>query len=89
LLNVVYHAKSDAVQVALSVDGQNICIQVKDNGIGFNVDQMDGLYRRPKGYGLFTIKERMNYLGGELNIESESLNGSTITLVSPMTYSIK
>jgi PAS domain S-box-containing protein len=86
LFNIVHHAKAASAQVSIRTEDRNVRIEVIDDGVGFEEEQIKQLYNKPKGYGLFTIKERMNHLGGTMSIVSEPEKGCRVTLISPMTY---
>lgn len=55
---------------------------MQDDGIGFDASVMNG-GMRGGGFGLFSIRERMNHVGGHLKIESDD-QGSRVTLVVPL-----
>ena len=83
LVNVTKHAGASLVEVKVYNDNESYCITVIDNGKGFNKhakekSQNDG------GYGLFSIRERLDSLQGRLNIESEVNKGAKITVSIPI-----
>lgn len=83
LINVAKHARAKKVKVVISNTGNNLKLTVIDDGIGFNPDtniKADG----HGGFGLFSIKERLNHLGGKLVIKSKPGKGSDFTLVVPI-----
>ena len=84
LINVAKHAGTDRAVVALHLDEQNrLCIEVQDNGQGFDPAALD---KKAGGahFGLFSVKERMQAMGGRLDIRSASGLGTTATLVLPL-----
>ncbi len=83
LINVAKHARAKKVKIVMSNTGNSIKLNVIDDGIGFNPDtniKADG----HGGFGLFSIKERLNHLGGKLAIKSKPGKGSDFTLVVPI-----
>jgi PAS domain S-box-containing protein len=84
LVNVAKHSQANKVQVALQRENHKVCIVVEDNGIGMESDQITTIGLKTVGFGLFNIRERLNLLGGTLNITSESGKGTKITLVAPL-----
>ncbi len=74
LRNVVRHSRATEVQVELSADAGDILLLVTDNGIGFDVSAG----RRAQGLGLMSMKERLQLLGGDLRIISESSKGARL-----------
>ncbi len=85
LVNVVKHAKATRVAVYLSREGEDLFIKVIDDGVGLQLPA-SGAAPRPGGFGLFSIKERLKYLGGHLEMESQPGQGTQVTLVVPLKY---
>ncbi len=84
LFNVVKHAGSDAARVAARPFGTNaIQITVADSGVGFDLGRLESGELGGSGFGLFSIRERLNYLGGRLTVESAEGRGARFTLVAP------
>jgi signal transduction histidine kinase len=82
LINVAKHAKTDRATVALRVDEQKrLCIEVQDRGRGFDpeADNKTGSH-----FGLFSVKERMEAMGGRLEVKSTPGQGTTVTLLLPV-----
>jgi signal transduction histidine kinase len=84
LINVVKYAQAKTATVSIHHDDQGVHVRVEDDGKGFPMDQ-DGLQVSKKGgFGIFSIRERLQHLGGSLKIESGSLCGTKITLDLPL-----
>ena len=84
LLNVAKHAQAGKVKVTISRERGRIRLAVEDNGIGFNSTQIGMKKGEKTGFGLFSIRERMNYLGGELWIDSAAKLGTRVILRVPI-----
>lgn len=84
LINILKHAGADTVQLSFSNDGENIIVTLKDNGVGFDVEKAMRIDGEMTHYGLFSIRERMESIGGELEIESGAGEGTTVTLLAPL-----
>jgi PAS domain S-box-containing protein len=84
LINIAKHAKAKAVRVSLSRAGDDICVTVADDGIGFNVAVFKSRSARREGLGFFSIQERLTHIGGSLEIESTRGKGTKITLTAPL-----
>ena len=84
LLNVAKHANAKRVRISVSKVSGKIKVIVADDGLGF--DSLKGMRRKNKknGFGLFNIRQRIEYLGGELLIESEIGQGTRATLLLPL-----
>jgi PAS domain S-box-containing protein len=79
LFNVVKHGGVNSAEVRVSAaDADSVRIEVRDRGIGFDPMQV-----RAGGFGLFSIRERAEYLGGIVTIQSKPGKGSCITLTLP------
>jgi signal transduction histidine kinase len=59
-------------------------VSVEDDGVGFNVAEVASAAARTGGFGLFSIRERLEQLGGHLEIESKPGRGTTVTLTAPL-----
>jgi PAS domain S-box-containing protein len=84
LFNVVKHAgASDArVRINLTPGGQ-VCIDVIDKGEGFdaNCARTDG--EHAAGFGLFSIRERLEYLGGRMEVQTAAGEGTSVSILAP------
>jgi len=82
LVNVIKHAQATRVRVGIGREGTSLRIKVEDNGVGLPVSLDAPLAGR--GFGLFSIRERLKYLGGHLEAESEPGQGTRVSLVVPL-----
>jgi len=80
--NAVKHAQADHLTVTLGQDDNRIVIEVRDDGIGFNTETI-GKDSTKGGFGLFSIKERLEYMGGEFSMDSDGVHGTRIVLSVP------
>ncbi|NLG48581.1 MAG: response regulator [Chloroflexi bacterium] len=82
LLNVAQHAKvQHAVITVKQLYGDEIELVVADQGVGFDPD---ALFESDDHSGLFAIQERLQLLGGRMQIESAPGQGTRITLWAPL-----
>jgi len=84
LSNIVKHSRATSVQIFIQRACNDLRIVIKDNGIGFDINLIDHNKNKLKGFGLFTIYERLEYVGGSMIIESNISQGTNITLLMPM-----
>lgn len=82
LVNVVKHARATHAQVLLRRDGDALRIIIEDDGIGFEVAKIK--METPRSFGLFNVRERVEYLGGRVKIRSENKRGTRVTLIAPL-----
>jgi len=84
LINVAKHAGTDRATVTLRLhDGKQLCIDVQDAGRGFDVTTLMEPTQAGEHFGLFSIRERMQAIGGRLGVESVVGQGSTMTIMLP------
>jgi two-component system, NarL family, sensor kinase len=76
LNNIMKHAHATEVIIQFIREAERLNVVVEDNGKGFNAAQVD--YRESKG--LEAVRSRVNYLNGNLNIDSERGVGTTIMM---------
>ena len=84
LVNVAKHARARHVEISSKRDGSEIRVVVEDDGIGFDSAQISSWWGKNQGFGLFSIRERLRYVGGVLCVESQSGAGTRITLTAPL-----
>jgi signal transduction histidine kinase len=82
LVNTVKHAQARAVSLDIARCGESVRITFTDDGVGFDVEDVLSAAPRRHGFGLFNIRERLDYIGGSLNIESQAGQGSRFTLTA-------
>jgi PAS domain S-box-containing protein len=84
LINAAKHAKADKVEVSLLRSDCDIYVKVEDDGRGFDADILNDDLNKRKGFGLFSIRERLNHIGGSLKIESAAGKGTKAILIAPL-----
>jgi PAS domain S-box-containing protein len=84
LINVVKHANASKVRVSSRRIGDRIELVVADNGIGFNSAETLAKATTKRGFGLFSIKERLEQLAGHLQIESNPGRGCKVMMTAPL-----
>lgn len=75
LNNAIKHAQANEVLIQLNKEGGEIIIHIEDDGKGFDTS------KKYKGMGLENIRSRVNYLNGNMEIDSR-LNGGTSFLIT-------
>ncbi|WP_407271834.1 sensor histidine kinase [Radiobacillus sp. PE A8.2] len=73
--NVVKHSEAKVCHVNIKQSPNEIIITVSDNGIGMND------HASPVGHGLRGMRERLEFVNGNLDIQSR--NGTTLTIQVP------
>jgi len=80
LQNAAKHARATQVRVGLTIDGANMELLVRDNGVGFAV----AAGRVNSGLGLVSMKERIRMANGTLSITSQPGQGTEIAASVPL-----
>ena len=78
LNNAIKYAHAKNVWVTVQLINKQIVFTLKDDGIGFNTTE------QKQGNGLINMQRRSKDLKGQLNIESQPGNGTTVTLKFPV-----
>jgi signal transduction histidine kinase/CheY-like chemotaxis protein len=84
LTNAVKHAKATRVEVSLQRENRAVRIEVKDDGLGFLPSEVRFDSRKGELFGLFSIHERMQHLGGSFEVVSRPGEGVRAVLVIPL-----
>lgn len=81
--NIIRHAGAQKVSVHLWAEEANVCLEIKDDGRGFDIEKTVGgaLYR--KQLGLLGIQERVSLVGGEMKLESIRGSGTRLQVRVP------
>lgn len=84
LFNVLKHTSEEEASVQLKKADDRLKISVKDGGEGFDMNSWEWLSDESGGYGLFNIREQLDLLGGDIDIQSKLDKGTTVTLQVPL-----
>ncbi len=87
LMNVVKHAHTDRATISLSRDAETLSLRVSDKGRGFSAATIPTTLTTDQSltqFGLFSIRERMEALGGRLDVRSSPDQGTLASLILPL-----
>jgi signal transduction histidine kinase len=76
--NIVQHSRAKTASVVLEYRPDEFLLSVHDDGQGFNVAEITDVEESGRGRGLFSMRERIGFLGGTSGIESEIGKGTTV-----------
>ncbi|HEX8298713.1 MAG TPA: CheR family methyltransferase [Rubricoccaceae bacterium] len=79
LFNVVKHAGVREATVRAHRDGPDVVVEVEDRGKGF----APGAGSKTGGFGLFSVRERLELAGGRLGLDTAPGEGTRVTLTLP------
>ncbi len=84
LTNVARHAQASRAGVLLQQRGDSVVLIVDDNGTGFDPAHIIDSAQERERLGLYGIEERASLLGGQLTVESEPGEGTTLSVEIPL-----
>jgi signal transduction histidine kinase len=88
LQNVVKHAKATSARLTFAVDtgdsGEVARLEIVDDGVGFDTFEHPLGSDEMGGYGLLSMAERAEIVGGRLNIRSRPGSGTAVTATIPL-----
>jgi two-component system sensor histidine kinase DegS len=79
LSNAYHHGQSTQVKVQIDITDDDIKVSVEDNGKGFEVDELDD----SSGLGLKLIRERVQMMGGTMDVDSKVGHGTRVIFQVP------
>jgi PAS domain S-box-containing protein len=84
LFNVVKHAGALNASIKMSsMPDEQVRIDVEDKGAGFNAEQLQVNDESAAGLGLFSIRERLEQMGGRMEVHSGAGQGTSVSIFAP------
>jgi len=81
--NAKKHAQCSEIKINLLAHKDHLTVEVKDNGVGFDVEATKSTYDQRTSLGLINLDERAQLVGGHCSIESARGKGTTIRVEIP------
>jgi signal transduction histidine kinase len=81
MANIVKHAEATAVEVRLAIEGDQLVLQVADDGLGLSDDLV-------RGSGLTNMADRAAALGGTVRVEANTAGGTMVVAALPLTPTV-
>ena len=85
LSNVVKHSGATRVNIELAYKPEAVHFSVQDDGRGFTRPSVDS---RKRGFGLISMKERTERLGGKISVDSRPGKGTRVAAVIPLPFAL-
>ncbi|MGB8984248.1 MAG: GAF domain-containing sensor histidine kinase, partial [Anaerolineales bacterium] len=94
--NIARHAAARNVEIKLELSGYTALVSIKDDGIGFDLAELNinamkdiesetvSISNNPRGLGIIGMKERIELLGGDLDINTAPGSGMQIYIRVPL-----
>jgi signal transduction histidine kinase len=89
MLNIVKHAQARNARVTIRRESDDVNIEVEDDGVGIKDLRQGSKLKSNGGFGLFSIRERLHYLGGQVQVEPGHRRGTRVTLIVPLQHAKK
>ena len=84
--NARKHAEAAHIWVRLKeIEPDIVLLEIEDDGVGFNVQEMEASYNNRGSLGMVNMRERTKLVNGVVSIESTEGEGSRIQIVIPLT----
>ncbi len=83
LSNIVKHSKADFVCISIRKLDNKIELSVKDNGVGFRLEEAFSVENSTKGVGLTSMKDRIIHSGGTFSVCSTRGKGTIVSASWP------
>ncbi len=82
--NVAQHSKAKNVTILLDYKPDELLLKISDDGQGFDVSKITDVEESGRGRGLFSMRERIGFLGGTSGIDSRIGEGTTVWATIPI-----
>jgi PAS domain S-box-containing protein len=84
LFNIVKHAQTQEARVTLAkTEEGKLRLEVQDHGVGCDPEWSLGPTEKGRGFGLFSLRERLDLLGGQMEVETAPGQGMRVVVVVP------
>ncbi|MCD6303341.1 MAG: GAF domain-containing protein [Planctomycetes bacterium] len=83
LANVAKHARATRAEVSMSVDAGRLIVRVADDGVGFDAER-HAAAGWGGTFGIFSLRQRLELMGGRLTVESAPGRGTTAEFSLPV-----
>lgn len=84
LINILKHAQAKTITVVIDMEDELFSVAIKDDGVGFDTSSILDEDIGSMGYGLFSIRERLESVGGKFRIFSEIGKGTEMKMFVPV-----
>ena len=83
--NAIRHGRPTRIDISVSYDERQVALTIADDGCGFDARAQTSTSRDNEHFGLVTMRERAEQVGGRLNIESTPGTGTMVHAVAGLT----
>jgi signal transduction histidine kinase len=82
--NIARHSAARNVRIRYAVDDADVLMSVEDDGVGFDINELSLDPTSLRGMGLRGVHERLELLGGELEVSSSPGQGTLLRIRAPI-----
>ncbi len=82
VINVAKHARTERAIIEVERTDDQICIRVSDAGAGYDPAALAATPRR--GLGLVSVRDRLSFIGGKLEVRSSPGYGTVAVMSAPL-----
>ncbi len=76
--NIAQHSKAKNAVIVLEYQSSELWLRISDDGQGFDVSKITDVEESGRGRGLFSMRERIGFLGGTSGVDSRIGAGTTV-----------
>lgn len=87
--NAKKHAQATEIRISLVVKQDSLMVEIRDNGVGFDVAATQSTYDQRSSLGLINLQERAELVGGECVIESARGKGTAVRAEIPLSAAME
>jgi signal transduction histidine kinase len=87
--NIIKHSKAKNASIVLVYRPSEFSLSISDDGQGFDVSKITDVEQSGRGRGLFSMRERIGFLGGTSGVESKIGAGTTVWAKVPIGQDIR
>lgn len=84
LHNALRHGQANRVEVRYHPTGNQMALEIEDNGQGFTVPDDWLVFTRQHKFGLARLRQQVTRLGGKFSLTSTAGQGTTVTVRVPL-----
>jgi signal transduction histidine kinase len=80
--NIMRHAQASQVAISLRFNDNTLSLHIQDDGQGFDAESVQ--HRHPGPFGLISIRERAEIMGGHFTLNSQAAEGTSVDVTIPL-----
>lgn len=82
--NAKKHARATEIKITVKVEKNNLLVEIRDNGVGFDVEKTRSTYDQRSSLGMINLYERSEAIGGQCRIDSATGQGTAVRVTVPV-----